>query len=368
MLVQAMNYENLIPIFITAMSYCTPLALDIVPHVLIKLLGGGNKHKLDQRMGTLMPWFTNLANFAGQFYRSQHNVCLEGLFKLIVQDVHNGDIFQFLVLQQVLGKMSGWEEPSQLTESQLKCSTAGMRLRLESVEQTQDFRGAKKSGEDLMTALRRPSDRYRTTATELLVLSAAKAREVLQRLETSHVKLLGMFYDHLQSAFVELCEFLQFHTQSPKEFASLMPDMPIRFLLEQEGMRVEQVMHMCRVAYRLEDLEGVMKQLETYNYKVPLEFFSVFWLLSVQDIENSSACYETAVELLNKEINDSNPSKPSKTKKELHRISICKEEIEQEHRSLLSRRISAEEFMRTHTESLTGNKALAAEIVQVTST
>lgn len=365
MLIQAMNYENLIPIFITAMSYCTPLALDIVPHVLIKVLAGGNKPKLDQRMGTISPWFTNLASFAGQFYRCHHSVTLEGLLRVIAQDVRNGDIFQFLVLQQVLAKMSGWEEPSQLTESQLKCSTAGMKLRLESVEQTQYFRGAKKSGEDLISALKRPCDRYKTAATELLVLSAGKAREVLQRLETSHVKLLGMFYDQLQSAFGEICEFLQFHTQSPTELGAFFPASPIRTLLEMEGMQVEQVMHVCRPAYRLEDLATVKDQLDGFNDSVPLEFYSLFWLLSVQDIENSSAYYETAVETITKEMNDSNPAKIVKTKKELHRMSVCKEEIEQENRDLQGRRVTAEEFLRTHMQSLQGGKGLTAAIVQV---
>lgn len=365
MLIQAMNYENLIPIFITAMSYCTPLALDIVPHVLIKVLGGGNKPKLDQRMGTVSPWFTNLASFAGQFYRSQHTVTLEGLLRVIAQDVRNGDIFQFLVLQQVLAKMSGWEEPSQLTESQLKCSTAGMKLRLESVEQTQYFRGAKKSGEDLISALRRPCEGYKTAATELLVLSAGKAREVLQRLETSHVKLLGMFYDQLQSAFGEICEFLQFHTQSPTELSTFLPTNSIKTLLQMEGMQVEQVMHMCRPAYRLQDLSSVKDQLDGFNDSVPLEFYSLFWLLSVQDIENSSAYYETAVETITKEMNDSNPAKQVKTKKELHRMSVCKEEIEQENRALQGRRGTAEEFLRAHVQSLEGGKGLAAAIVQV---
>ncbi len=365
MLIQAMNYENLIPIFITAMSYCTPLVLDIVPHVLIKVLGGGNKPKLDQRMGTISPWFTNLASFAGQFYRCQHSVCLEGVLRVIAQDVRNGDIFQFLVLQQVLGKMSGWEEPNQLTETQLKCSTAGMRLRLESVEQTQYFRGAKKSGEDLFTALRRPCEGYKTAATELLVLSAGKAREVLQRLETSHVKLLGMFYDQLQSAFMEICEFLQFHTQSPQELGTFLPANPIRTLLEIEGMRVEQVMHVCRPAFCLEDLPVVKDQLDGFNESVPLEFFSLFWLLSIQDIENSSAYYETAVETITREMNDSNPAKQVKTKKELHRMSVCKEEIEQENKLLQGRRVTADEFLRGHIESLQGGKGLAADIVQV---
>ena len=366
MLIQVMNYENLIPVFIKAMSYCTPLVLDIVPHVLIKILTTGNRPKLDSKMGTVAPWFQNIAMFAGHFFRSQHNVCLDGLLSMIGRDVRQGDILEFTLLQQVLAKMSGWEEPNQLTESQLKCSTAGMRLRIESLEQTQEFRGAKKSGEDLICALRKDTDPcFKSVAIELLVLSAVQARAILQRLDTQHVKLLGMFYDQLQSGFVELGEFLQFHTVTAEEFAGFLPERPISTLLGIEGMRVEQVMHVCRPAYRLEQLESVMEQLDGWNCNVPLEFFSLFWLLSVQDIENSSACYESTMESLSKEMNESNPAKPAKTKKELHRLSACKDEIEQENKNLKSRRENADEFLRKHVDSLAGCSGLAADIVQV---
>jgi len=63
------NYDNVIPVVVNCMTFCTDLSLDVAIFLVLRLMTGRQDDKVDFERASTKPWFRNCCLFISNFYK-----------------------------------------------------------------------------------------------------------------------------------------------------------------------------------------------------------------------------------------------------------------------------------------------------------
>mmetsp|Transcript_19772 Transcript_19772/g.36410 ORF Transcript_19772/g.36410 Transcript_19772/m.36410 type:complete len:678 (+) Transcript_19772:3660-5693(+) len=327
-LFQIMSYLNFAQAVVTSLHNLSPLALDILPFALISFLKSRTAPKLDDELGGVSSWMNNLAAFTGIFYSKEHTVELSSLIDYIGQCLSRGEVVEICILKEVVNKMSGWDPPESLTEKMIASLGGATKLKLEIMNLLEMKRVSKRSSQALMKSLTKPMNiENLNTAVELAVSVGRNAERFVMTADTEHLKILGTLYDKLVDVFFLLIDILTIHYDTPLSYLQGIHQIKLAQLVHDFELSRPMAFCLCRKSLELLSIDEALQEFKDVYPPcgVSLEFYTLFWMLGLQDVHNLSHIYEQELLLLDTELSTKRKvlersSKTSKGKKELTRL------------------------------------------------
>ncbi|KAJ3048118.1 THO complex subunit 2, partial [Quaeritorhiza haematococci] len=130
---QIQSYDNQIPHVVDASRYLTDLEFDILSYIMIEALAKDeNRDRIKPDGTTLSKWLVSLATFAGTLFR-KHPIELQGVLQYVFNQVAKGNLYDLVVLQELVAQMSGIRILEETTEAQLDATGGGDMLKRESL-------------------------------------------------------------------------------------------------------------------------------------------------------------------------------------------------------------------------------------------
>lgn len=148
---QIKSYDNMIPHIIDATRYLTDLEFDIFAYCITEALASETSSRWEGNDITIASWLKYLASFTGRLYR-KHPIDLSGILMYIMSQLLKGNIYELIVLQELIGHMSGIKPLDEITHSQLDSLSGGETLKRE-VFFYENSKAVKKSSSRLSKAL-----------------------------------------------------------------------------------------------------------------------------------------------------------------------------------------------------------------------
>lgn len=167
-------------------------------------------------------YFLALASFCGNLYRKYPSAELDGILQYIVNQLRMQIPHDLVVLRELLSKMGGVEDPSNLNDTQLQAMAGGELLRNEAL-----FGGVAgtvmkknvKSCYRLQEAML-----HDNIASHLLVLIAQHRQEcIFGEEEIPHLKLLSNLTDQAHTMLLQLTDFMSVNLQ--KDYPRIVPSL-----------------------------------------------------------------------------------------------------------------------------------------------
>lgn len=203
------GYDNMIPVIVDTTKYLSPLCLDILCFCLIEALARETRGRVEDNGTTVEKWVKSLALFGGLLFR-RHKVGLEGILGFVVHRAIGDEVYDLVVLQELIVQMGGVAPPEDATVVQLDGFAGGEVLRRESG--SQDPQTFVKTRVRLTKALVSTG-----LAIPLGILIGLQEKEIVYRVgdgeEGSGLKVLGWLRDHVScqvnhSAIAVFCNTL----------------------------------------------------------------------------------------------------------------------------------------------------------------
>jgi Transcription factor/nuclear export subunit protein 2 len=272
----------------------------MVPFSILQYLNSTTKSKLDYHGVGISQWLQNISCFTGEFFRNYYKTEMTGILSYIADCLAAGQVVEICILKQILSKMSGWNPPENLTEKMLNSLAGGPKLKIAAYKLGEDRSKTTKSSLALCTALQQkwPGGKLNFSM-ELAILAGNQANMILYS-KTGDFKILGLLYDNLISSIVLLIDILSLQYNEAKTYAELLPAEPIIELSKEYKLSLPLVMYIVRPGIDISKFESVIDQLSsiTPDSQIPIQFFAVFWALSLADIRSAEAEYNSESNLL----------------------------------------------------------------------
>ncbi|CAM9500809.1 unnamed protein product, partial [Ectocarpus fasciculatus] len=195
-------FDNLIPLVVDALKYTTDLSRDVMAYALIVQLQKDSE-KLKPGDTHYSQWFASLAKFIATFYRKYPSTCLEGLLHFLVGSLSKGESLDLLVLRELLTKMGACETMLDLSHNQLEGLSGGKTLQAETMGGLVKEGVPKKAVKHLRDELTKTK-----TAFPLLYLISKIRSTIIFNIETTELKLVSHMYDVCQDVLMQFTEFL----------------------------------------------------------------------------------------------------------------------------------------------------------------
>ncbi|RKP18420.1 hypothetical protein ROZALSC1DRAFT_29898, partial [Rozella allomycis CSF55] len=272
---QVQAYDNLVQPSVDALKYLTEFGYDCVSFILIESLSNPEKDRLKSDGTFINSWLTNLALFTGTFYK-KYPVSLEPILQYVFNQLKDGNVFDLIVLKELIEKMSGIEQLEDLSEHQIACSAASSLLKSLSINSQSVLRNNK-----------RPADRLYSCLKEMdigwplfILLCQLKDLCLFVQSDLNHLKLLGNLVDECQNVIQQFKEFIFDHEKPKMKFNEIIFD----FKLNPE------------FSLYLSDRSEIIKELDVLPEEmwngITREFYSLFWRLELKDLEFPKEAYE----------------------------------------------------------------------------
>jgi len=191
-----------------------------------------------------------LSSFSGQLYRKYNSPDLSGILQYIVNQLRISSVNDLVVLRELLAKMGGIEETSNLNSSQLLAMAGGELLKNETLFGGVTGTVMKKNGRSclrLQEAMMRDN-----IASQLLVLLAQhRQMSIFGDNMVSHLKLLSNLFDQAHTTLLQFLEFLS--TNLHKEYPSFVPSLTELC----HEYNIESNIAMCIIRPKLQELISV---------------------------------------------------------------------------------------------------------------
>jgi THO complex subunit 2 len=142
-IVQIKQFDNMIPMLVGSLNYCTGLSLDIAVFLTLRAISEMQRKALKENEGVVEAWYSNLANFLGSMLKKHYKIDLESIFVYISSRLCSGedsDLLIIVLLNEVISKMSGYEAIQDLTEHQIQALTGGIALKTEAFRLSDQIR------------------------------------------------------------------------------------------------------------------------------------------------------------------------------------------------------------------------------------
>ncbi|KAJ3105928.1 THO complex subunit 2 [Phlyctochytrium planicorne] len=197
---QIQAYDNQIPFVVDASRYLTDLSFDVLSFCLIEALAVDKERLLPGGTGIRL-WLKSLSSFAGNLFR-KHTIELHGLLKYMFCQLVRNNVQDLLVLQEVIGQMSGVKPLDDATDVQLEALAGGDTLRRESLF-LETARGTRKSSSRLNKAFVESQ-----LAGPFMVILGQHRLECVYREQSGEIKVLGWLQDNIQRSLLQLSDYL----------------------------------------------------------------------------------------------------------------------------------------------------------------
>lgn len=331
---QVTSYNNLTNILIECFPVSNMLFLDGIPYSILQILKTISKPKLER--GGIAPWLKNISNFIGEFYKMNYKTELAGILNFIKESIKSGQVVEVCILRQILTKMSGWNPPDMLTERMLKSLAAGPKLKVMAHKLDDSRNKTKKSSEELCKVLQQPlTPGGLSCAIELAILAGQQAQDLIFKTNTPHLKLLSLLYDSLIGCIVHMIDLLSLQYTDRENFASkLLPHQPIISLRKDYNLPIPLIMCIVRPGIDIiRGFENIISQFKTIteNCDIPIEFYAVFWSLSLADIKSSEEQYNEEIKVLQELSEKLTGEKKQKIQSQIQELEIEKSFLPRSH-------------------------------------
>ena len=168
------SYDNMIPFVVEATRYLTALEFDILSFCLIEALARESKVRIERNGTTIEKWLKSLSNFSGTLF-AKYKIELDGILKYLANQLVSDQVYDLIVLQELITSMSGISPPEDATAAQLECMAGGEVIRRESM--ATDSHSVRRSTHRLVQSLLKTD-----LALPLGVLLAQQTKEIGFRL------------------------------------------------------------------------------------------------------------------------------------------------------------------------------------------
>eukprot|EP00930_Biecheleria_cincta_P027293 TRINITY_DN19176_c0_g1_i1.p1 TRINITY_DN19176_c0_g1~~TRINITY_DN19176_c0_g1_i1.p1 ORF type:complete len:1526 (-),score=347.64 TRINITY_DN19176_c0_g1_i1:60-4616(-) len=344
---------NMIQPYVECTNKCPEMTADIMGFVLSRICARPVTEVrpfLNQGDATVSPWLTNIAEFAGRFYKKHSQTDLVGLLTIITKRINSevpelnskdsfgpkeykGESLIRVVLENLLEYMGGYVSVRDLTADQLICLAGGPRLRTESVAygKREDQSRKEKARKALFEAI------VDLGLVQVLwhSLSAQRLHFLSEDFSEAHggsagLKLLGLLFDGNHDCFLKLTEFLA-QSCNREKYMSLLPSFQDIFATFEPAMAFLVVRHgllpfgrgkvpVPKAAAAVSDktkngqagsaeetrtqekLEQVIRLYQLQSFEddgLAMQFYITFWRLSLQDIFMPTEGYERSIGQIN---------------------------------------------------------------------
>ncbi|KNC96495.1 uncharacterized protein SPPG_08084 [Spizellomyces punctatus DAOM BR117] len=237
---QLESYDNMIPHVVDASRYLTEFEFDILPYCLIEALCEP-KTRVEANGLSIAPWLKSLAAFTGQVFK-KHGMELAPLLRYLINQLCVGSVHDLIVLQELIGYMSGIKLMEEATENQLDALAGGETLKREAFF-WENIRTTRRSGLRLMKALLETG-----FARQMSILISQRKQEIVYagmgtEDDNMDLKILAWLNDYCQRTLLQYLEFLSV-TAPPEIFADVTPS--VEDLVEIYGLDPEQAFLIAR--------------------------------------------------------------------------------------------------------------------------
>nr|GAT53854.1 predicted protein [Mycena chlorophos] len=243
---QIMSYDNMASPVIHALRYVTNMGFDVLAFVVLDFLANPDKERVKPDGVNTSDWLQSLASFTGMLFQ-RYNADLTPVLKYIVNQLHNGQTTEIVVLRELIWKMAGIEPLPSLSDNQIVCMAGGPILRIEAIASSARgarldpaeaiFKGPYRLGRTLLDS---------TLAFPLLVQVAQQRDSCVYKAPDAHLKSIAGLFDTTHGVLLQYIELLTSSSAiAPKDYAEkVLP--PLGDLGELYGISAPIAMHIIR--------------------------------------------------------------------------------------------------------------------------
>ncbi|KAJ3129193.1 THO complex subunit 2 [Nowakowskiella sp. JEL0407] len=232
---QLQSYDNQITYVVDASRYLTDLEFDVLSFCLIEALSNPRKERMKEDGMSVAKWIIALSSFTGTLCR-KHGIELQGLLTYIANKLSMDQVYDLVVLQDIIGNMAGVRHVDDATESQFEALAGGETLRREAL-MFESVRTTRKPSMRLLNAL---LDCNLIKAMGVLI--AQQRRDCVFRDETKEVKISSTAFDHCHKVLLQYFEFLSILDKA--KYAEIFPS--VKELCLVYGIEPEIAFHILR--------------------------------------------------------------------------------------------------------------------------
>uniref|UniRef100_A0A1I7U919 THO complex subunit 2 n=1 Tax=Caenorhabditis tropicalis TaxID=1561998 RepID=A0A1I7U919_9PELO len=363
LLSQVQTFDNFIGPVVDSLRYLTSLEFDVLTYCIISQLADPSKQALKSTDATISPWLQALGTLVGSLYR-RYPLELNGMLDYVLNQLKLNKSYDMLLLREIIQNMSWIESISGATKEQVEALGGGDLLKQEA------------GGYSTATKNRKAAQRLRDAllkgdlAVGLCIAIAQQKEHIIYNESTTlPLKLVGKMVDQCSDTFQQLVSFLSVYMRN-EDFAKRVPS--VRQLISEYSLGVEATMCLARPTFfskildhydaakrvskaaieeagqktRIDSqqktemfinalesqVDAVMTDLKEVvpgmDNTIPTKFFSVFWMLTMYDIEVPTAAYDRTLESMKKQSREDSHGKGKKTDKQLE--NKLKEELKRQ--------------------------------------
>jgi THO complex subunit 2 len=186
---QIENYDNFVEVVVDAAKFCTNLGYDVLEFVILSSLASPFKNRVKEDGTSIALWLTGLSAFCAKLFRRYAYMDVSTVTTYVACQLKNSNIYDLIVLRDLVTQMAGVLVRENLSDHQLKCYSGGDSLK-----------------EQALSLLREPGTSgtlitWKKSSARLLVILIAQEREAsiynLKTEHTSNLKLLGNLFDEV---------------------------------------------------------------------------------------------------------------------------------------------------------------------------
>lgn len=234
---QLQSYDNQIPHVVDASKYLTDFEFDVLNYCMLEALSNTSKERIQPNGTLISKWLVALAQFCGTLWR-KHSIDLKGLLHYVTNQLLTKNVYDLLVLQELICQMAGIKLLDESTADQLEAFAGGELLRREAL-MFESLRIFKKSSARLTRAL---LDSH--LAVKLGILMAQSRRDIaFSETSSKDLKITGWLHDHCHKSLVQYFDFLIANVDK-SDYPNLFSD--VEELCGVYGIELEVAFHILR--------------------------------------------------------------------------------------------------------------------------
>jgi THO complex subunit 2 len=219
---QIQSYSNLTEVVVECAKYFTDLGYDVLIWSLMSSLGDKNRsHTRDDSALLTSRWLIALSKFAGKVFKRYSIMNPTPVLQYVNDQLYRGNSTDLIILEELIGQMSGVVSDTDFTDSQLLAMTGGELLRRETLIRLKDRRfESTKTAKSLMRSLIDTK-----LAGELLISIAQHRQSAIYFVsdDDAHIKYLATMVDETQRVLVQYLDLLRSNL-SIEQFDALVPN------------------------------------------------------------------------------------------------------------------------------------------------
>ncbi|KAF9123599.1 THO complex subunit 2 [Mortierella sp. 14UC] len=216
------GYDNMVQPLVDACKYLTDFGYDVLGYALLESISKNTRSKVQEDGILPAKWMNTLASFCGNLYRKYPSAELDGILQYVVNQLRMEIPHDLVVLRELLSKMGGVEDPSNLNDTQLQAMAGGELLRNEALFGGVAGTVMKKNAKSCFRL--QEAMLHDNIASHLLVLIAQHRQEcIFGDEEIPHLKLLSNLTDQAHTMLLQLMDFLSVNLQ--KDYPRIVPSL-----------------------------------------------------------------------------------------------------------------------------------------------